>query len=123
MLADFDPIGFVHTNDVARARRFYVEVLGLEFVEDSPFAVVVRSGRTMIRLTPIERHEPSPHTVLGWSVPNIDVALADLIDRGVEPLRYDGLVQTDAGVWQSPGGARVAWFSDPDGNVLSLTQF
>lgn len=122
MLAEFDPTCFVPTSDVARARRFYVDTLGLEFVEESPFALVLRSGPTMIRVTPVESHVASSHTVLGWSVPDLGAMLAGLIKRGVRPLHYDGLDQDDQGVWQAPSGASIAWFSDPDGNTLSLTQ-
>ena len=123
MLLDSDVIGFVHTTDVARARLFYVGVLGLELVEESPFALVLRSGPTMIRVTPVESHTASPHTVLGWSVHDLAAVIDGLTSRGVQPLRYDGLDQDERGIWQAPGGARVAWFSDPDGNTLSLTQF
>jgi catechol 2,3-dioxygenase-like lactoylglutathione lyase family enzyme len=123
VLGGFDPIGFVHTTDVARAKAFYVDALGLEFVEESPFALVVRSGGTMIRVTPVETHVASPATVLGWSVPDIATVLDGLRERGVTAIRYDGLDQDDRGIWAAPGGARVAWFPDPDGNTLSLTQF
>lgn len=123
MLAECSPIGFVHTSDIARARDFYVGRLGLEFVEESPFALVVRSGPTMIRITPVDDHRPSPHTVLGWSVTDLSAVLTQLSAAGVEPMRYPGLTQDDHGVWQAPGGDRVAWFSDPDDNTLSLTQF
>jgi catechol 2,3-dioxygenase-like lactoylglutathione lyase family enzyme len=122
MLAEFDVIAFVHTADAARARQFYVGVLGLELIEESPFALVLRSGRSMIRVTPVESHAASPHTVLGWSVGDLSPVIDGLTNRGVQPLRYDGLDQDERGIWQAPGGARVAWFPDPDGNVLSLTQ-
>jgi catechol 2,3-dioxygenase-like lactoylglutathione lyase family enzyme len=122
MLGDFDPVGFVHTVDVERAHAFYVEMLGLELVEQAPFALVVRSGRTTIRVTPVETHVPTPHTVLGWSVPDLNAALEDLTGRGLVTLSYEGLDQDERGVWKSPSGAKVAWFSDPDGNILSLTQ-
>ena len=123
MLRDFDPIGFVHTTDTTRARSFYVDVLGLEFVEETPFALVLKAGPIMIRVTPVEGHVPLVHTVLGWSVPDIALVMRSLIGRGVEPRRFHGLDQDETGVWCSPGGAQVAWFADPDGNTLSLTQF
>jgi catechol 2,3-dioxygenase-like lactoylglutathione lyase family enzyme len=123
VLRDFPPIGFIHTTDVGRARKFYVDVLGLELVEDSPFALVLRSGPTMIRVTPVPSHDVSPHTVLGWDVPDIASVMRGLVERGVAPLRYDGLDQDDLGIWRSPSGAQVAWFADPDSNTLSLTQF
>ena len=122
MLADVDPIAFVHTTDVAAARTFYVDVLGLGFVEESPFALVLRSGRTMVRVTPVGTHAPAGATVLGWSVTDVAAVLGALVERGVRPLRFEGMEQDELGVWSAPGGARVAWFSDPDGNTLSLTQ-
>ena len=75
-----------------------------------------------LRLAKADRVDPAPGTVLGWRVPDIDEALRALGERGVEPLRYEHLEQDGRGVWTSPGGARVAWFADPDGNVLSLTE-
>ncbi len=122
VLGEFLPVGFVHTSDTTRARQFYVDVLGLEFLEESPFALVVRAGPTVIRVTPVEEHRPSVHTVLGWSVPDADAVMTELVGRGVEPLQFDGLIQDDLGIWDAPSGARVAWFSDPDGNTLSITQ-
>ncbi len=122
MLADIDPTAFIHTNDVERSRAFYVEVLGLESLEESPFALVVRSGRTTIRVTPVETPVSSGATVLGWSVADITEAVDDLAGRGVEFLRFDGMDQDSRGIWQAPGAALVAWFADPDGNTLSLTQ-
>ncbi len=123
MLGEFLPVGFVHTTDTTRAQQVYVEVLGLDFIEESPFALVVRAGPTVIRITPVEEHHPSVHTVLGWSVPDAEAVMTELVRRGVEPLRFDGLTQDDLGIWDSPSGARVAWFSDSDGNTLSITQF
>jgi catechol 2,3-dioxygenase-like lactoylglutathione lyase family enzyme len=122
VLADFTPTAFIPTTDPVRAKRFYVEVLGLDFVEESPFAVVVRSGQTTIRITPVEKPSTVSHTILGWTVPDIAAVLAGVVSRGVTPLRFDGLDQNEQGVWQSPSGAKVVWFSDPDRNTLSLTE-
>jgi catechol 2,3-dioxygenase-like lactoylglutathione lyase family enzyme len=116
-------IAFVSTTDPARARAFYAGTLGLELESESPFAVVFRSGPTMLRVTVVEQLEPQPFTVLGWRVPDIDAAIRALADRGVAFERYDGMEQDELDVWTSPGGGRIAWFKDPDGNVLSLTQF
>jgi hypothetical protein len=77
----------------------------------------------MIRITPVPDHVPSGHTVLGWVVADLRPALQALVERGVSSLWYEGLEQDDLGIWRSPGGAQVAWFADPDGNTLSLTQF
>lgn len=121
-LTDLTPTAFIHTTDATRATAFYVGVLGLEVVDESPFAVVVRSGATTIRITPVETHDPSAATVLGWEVADVDSVLAELVANGVEPLRFDGMEQTETGVWTAPGGARIAWFHDPDSNTLSLAQ-
>ncbi len=121
-LTDLTPTAFIHTTDATQATAFYVGVLGLELVDESPFAVVVRSGATTIRITPVETHDPSMATVLGWEVADVESALAELVANGVEPLRFDGMEQTETGVWTAPGGARIAWFHDPDHNTLSLAQ-
>ncbi len=123
MLSSLPPVAFVHVTDAVRARAFYVDVLGLEFVEDSPFALVLRSGPTMIRVTPVADHRAVGGTVLGWDTPDIAAEIDELSARGVTMLRFDGLEQDDRGIWQSPSTAQVAWFADPDGNTLSLTQF
>ena len=116
-------IAFVSTTDPARARAFYAETLGLELESESPFAVVLRSGGTMLRVTVVEQLTPQPFTVLGWSVPDIAATIEKLSARGVAFERFDGMDQDELGVWTSPAGGRIAWFKDPDGNVLSLTQF
>ena len=122
MLHSAELVAFVATADGARARRFYEEVLGLRLVEETPFALVFHSAGTTLRVTFVERVGPAPHTVLGWTVEDIHATMAGLAARGVAFERYPGLDQDEAGVWRSPSGARVAWFKDPDGNVLSLTQ-
>jgi len=113
-------VAFVATTDPGRARAFYAETLGLELESESPFALVFRAGATMLRVTTVEQFTPQPFTVLGWGVPDIAAAIATL---GVACERFDGMEQDELGVWRAPGGALVAWFKDPDGNVLSLTQF
>ena len=122
MLRSAELVAFVASTDGARARRFYQEVLGLRLVEETAYALVFDAAGTTLRVTFVEQVGPAPHTVLGWSVDDIQAIVADLVAQGVDPERYPGLDQDEAGVWRSPGGARVAWFKDPDGNVLSLTQ-
>ncbi len=116
-------IAFVLTPNRPRAERFYSEVLGLTKLSDGPFAAVYDlGGGTVLRLTNIEAHTPAPHTVLGWSVPDIAAAMAQLKARGVKFIVYAGMTD-ETGVWTSPdGAARVCWFEDLDGNNLSLTQ-
>ncbi|HKN55421.1 MAG TPA: VOC family protein [Amycolatopsis sp.] len=115
-------VAFAPSTDLARSRTFYTDVLGLEFIEQSPFACVFRSGGTMLRVTAVEELTPQPFTVLGWAVADIRGAVAQLRGRGVEFLTFESLPQDTDKIWTTPGG-RIAWFADPDGNVLSLTEF
>jgi catechol 2,3-dioxygenase-like lactoylglutathione lyase family enzyme len=124
MLADDDAlISFVATTDLARARDFYGDVLGLPLDDESPFALVFQDNATMLRITAVPSLEPAPYTVLGWAVPDISSTVRDLRERGVAFERFAGVDQDELGIWHAPSGARVAWFKDPDGNTLSLTQF
>lgn len=97
--------------------------MGLRFVADEPYALVFDANGVMLRVSKTQSLDPAPHTVLGWSVGDIQATVAALARKGVAFERYDVLTQDAAGVWTSPGGVRVAWFKDPDGNLLSLTQF
>jgi predicted enzyme related to lactoylglutathione lyase len=125
MLADNDVIAFVPTTDPARAKAFYRDVLGLRLQSEDGFAVVFDGNGTTIRVvnvTGVKGFKPFPFTVLGWTVDDIAKNVRELVFKGVEFQHYDGMGQDAQGVWQSPSGARVAWFSDPEGNILSLTQ-
>lgn len=122
MLAGAELVAFVSTTDADRAKLFYGELLGLALVEQTPFACVFRTANTELRVTLVKSLQPAPQTVLGWRVRDVDAAARHLSARGVTPLSYEGLEQDELGIWRSPSGARVVWFADPDGNVLSLTQ-
>ena len=117
-------VAFIPTTDPAKARAFYESVLGLRLVSDQlPFALVFDANGTMLRVTKVAEHHAQPFTVLGWEVESIEGALEQLTAAGVEFLRYPGL--NDSGplpIWSSPSGARIAWFHDPENNVLSLTE-
>jgi catechol 2,3-dioxygenase-like lactoylglutathione lyase family enzyme len=117
------PILFAAITGPDRARNFYEKVLGLKFVADDPFAFVFRTGPVQLRLQKVEQKPRIGYTVLGWAVTDIQKAVRQLAEAGVQFMRYDGLEQDTDGIWQSPGGARVAWFQDPDENTLSLTQY
>jgi catechol 2,3-dioxygenase-like lactoylglutathione lyase family enzyme len=117
-----DVIAFLPTTDPARAREFYAGTLGLELVDENPFALVFRVGETMLRVTAVETFEPQPFTVLGWRVPAVEEAIRTLTARGVTFERFDGMDQDALGVWTSPVGGRIAWFKDPDGNTLSVAE-
>jgi catechol 2,3-dioxygenase-like lactoylglutathione lyase family enzyme len=117
-------IAFSATNDSERAKRFYRDVLGLPLREDSPFALVFEAGGTMLRVQKTQGHKPAPHTLLGFEVPDIATDARALLERGVRIERYPGMEQDELGVWSAPdSSAKIVWFKDPDGNLLSLTQF
>ena len=123
MLAQAELLAFIPTVDAERARRFYVDTLGLTFVSDDQFAIVIRSNTTDIRIARMEAFNPAPYTILGWKVPNIVAAAQQLAAAGITFEHYPFLEQDSAGIWSAPdGAAKVAWFKDPDGNVLSISQ-
>jgi catechol 2,3-dioxygenase-like lactoylglutathione lyase family enzyme len=122
VLARADLIGFVPTTDLARARAFYEGTLGLAVTEEDPYALALDANGIMLRITTVPELRPPGYTVCGWRVDDIGAAVRELTERGVTFLRYDGMEQDDVGAWTAPTGAKVAWFNDPDGNVLSLTQ-
>jgi catechol 2,3-dioxygenase-like lactoylglutathione lyase family enzyme len=123
MLDGSELIAFAASTDLARARAFYEDVLGLTVVEQNDFACVFDVDGTMLRVTAVPERAAASYTVLGWRVIDIEATIADLSANGVVFTRYEGMEQNARGVWRTPGGDQVAWFTDPDGNVLSLTQF
>ena len=123
MLAQSPLIAFVTVTDTTRAHRFYGETLGLTLVDESPFALEFDCAGTMLRVALANRVEAAPYTVLGWKVEDIAVTLHRLAQHGITAEIFEGLGQSADGVWQSPGGARIAWLKDPDGNLLSVTEF
>jgi catechol 2,3-dioxygenase-like lactoylglutathione lyase family enzyme len=124
MLTTAKPVCFVLTADMAAARNFYTGTLGLKEAGDDPFAIGYDLAGTMMRLTQVEDHKPGPHTVLGWQVGDIEAAVDELAAKGVACAVYDGFGQDARGIWTDPeSGTRIAWFNDPEGNNLSLTQF
>lgn len=122
-LANTDVIAFVTIRDASRAKPFYGETLGLRLVaEELPFALVFDANGTMLRLAISPQHVPLPGTVLGWRVDDIEGRVRGLAGAGVVFERFEGMPQDELGIWQSPSGAKVAWFKDPDGNLLSVSE-
>ena len=122
-MLEFNKImAFIGTQDRDRARTFYGGTLGLRLLHEDKFALAFDVAGVMLRVTPVEKVTPTKHTVLGWEVADIDKSALALKSAGVDFHRYDGLLQDELGIWTAPGGARIAWFSDPDKNVLSLAQ-
>jgi catechol 2,3-dioxygenase-like lactoylglutathione lyase family enzyme len=125
MLADGPLVAFVATARPDAARHFYVDVLGLRLTHEDDFALAFTVGATPLRVTKVspEQLSPAGYTTLGWEVEDIHATVAELAARGVTFERYGAWMQQDEhGVWTAPGGTLVAWFKDPDGNTLSVSQ-
>ena len=122
MAAPGSLIAFVPITDGERSKAFYADVLGLEFVQDDGFALVFRSGDNMVRMVRMPSVTPAQFTILGWEATSIEDDVKALTAKGVGFLRYSFFEQDELGIWTAPNGDKVAWFTDPDGNVLSLSQ-
>ena len=122
MLKSRPIVAFVATTDPKRAKAFYAKTLGLRLVSEDGLALAFDAGGTMLRVSIVKTLQPAGYTILGWIVSDIAKAVRDLVKRGVIFQRYEGMPQDDFGIWSSPSGARVAWFTDPEGNTLSLTE-
>ncbi len=122
-LAGARPVTFIMTADVAASRGFYEGVLGLPLGPQDDFATVYDLGGATLRVTHIPGWQAGAHPALGWHVADIAATVTALRDKGVVFTIYEGYGQDDLGIWTAPdGSAKVGWFNDPDGNVLSLTQ-
>ena len=122
MLTSARMVGFVPTTDSKQARAFYEGKLGFQFVSDDQFALVMQAGDNMIRIAKAGKFTPAPFTVLGWEVMKIEDEVSALVARGVVFEKYPFVEDQETGIWVAPGGDKVAWFKDPDGNVLSLSE-
>jgi catechol 2,3-dioxygenase-like lactoylglutathione lyase family enzyme len=123
MLATAQLVAFAATVDSVKARAFYEGILGLRCVSEDVFALVFDANGIQLRIQKVDSLTAQQHTQLGWSVLSIDAEVRELAARGVVFERYPQIQQDHQGVWRSPSGAKVAWFKDPDGNVVSLTEF
>jgi catechol 2,3-dioxygenase-like lactoylglutathione lyase family enzyme len=123
MLTSNRIVAFAATRDPKRAKAFYSDTLGLKLVSEDPFALVFDVHGTMLRVTSVGEFTPHPFTVLGWETPDIASDIKNLVEAGVKFERFPGMKQNDLGVWTAPSGGKIAWFKDPDGNTLSLTEF
>jgi len=122
MLASGQMVGFVLTRDYQKARAFYEDKLGFEFVSQDQFALVMKAGGHDIRVSKVADFTPRQSTVLGWEISDIEAVVAWLTERGVAFEKYPFIQDKKRGIWTTPGGSRVAWFKDADGNVLSVSQ-
>jgi catechol 2,3-dioxygenase-like lactoylglutathione lyase family enzyme len=122
MLASSKMMGFLLTKDYEAARKFYEGQLGFRFLSLDQFALVMQAGESDIRIVKVPEMKPLPSTVLGWQVQDIGAVVDWLRGRGVVFEKYPFVQDQERGIWASPSGAKVAWFKDPDGNVLSVSQ-
>ena len=123
MLSSASIMAFVATRNADKAKAFYQDMLKLKLTADEPSALVFDANGTMLRISKLQELSPAPFTVLGWKVKDIAAEIRELKGRRVAFESFKGFPQDDSGVWISPSGAKVAWFKDPDGNLLSLTEF
>lgn len=122
MLGSAGIIGFVPVADCDTARAFYEGVLGLRFLKDDGFAVVMDANGIMLRLVKVQAVTPAQYTILGWQVKGIESVVQRLQAKGVQFVRYGFFKQDDLGIWTAPNGDKIAWFKDPDGNTLSVSE-
>ena len=122
MLTNGKMVGFLLTKDYGKARQFYEGKLGFTFVDLNQFALVMRAGVNLVRIVEAAQFTPLRSTVLGWEVGDVEAVVGWLAGQGVETEKYPWVADKERGIWVTPGGDKVAWFKDPDGNVLSLSQ-
>jgi len=113
---------FVPTVKPNEAKSFYKDILGLKLLSEDNFAFEFDANGTLLRVTIVQDLKPHPFTVLGWNIDDIVSVIKQLNDKNIFCERYDFFEQDNLGIWTSPNGSKVAWFKDPDGNVLSLTE-
>jgi catechol 2,3-dioxygenase-like lactoylglutathione lyase family enzyme len=122
MLGSTNIVAFVPIKDSAKARAFYEGVLGLRFVKDDGFALVLEANGIMVRAAKMKEFTPAQFTILGWQVSDIEQVVRGLAARGVHFEIFGFFKQDELGIWNAPTGDKVAWFKDPDGNILSVSQ-
>jgi catechol 2,3-dioxygenase-like lactoylglutathione lyase family enzyme len=122
MLGNEKIVGLVPITDTARAKAFYADKLGLKFVSEDPFALVFDANGNMLRLTKMKEFTPQRFSILGWQVADIEATVRQLVAAGVTFERYGFFEQDELGIWTAPDGTKVAWFLDPDGNNLGISQ-
>jgi len=118
-----EPVSFIATDKPDAARTFFADVMGLELREATPFALVFLDGRHVLRVQIMSEMQPVGYTVHGWQVANIVDEIEDLISKGVQFQHFDQLAQDELGIWTTPDGSKIAWFTDPSGNILSMTEY
>ncbi|MGO9085813.1 MAG: VOC family protein [Candidatus Sulfotelmatobacter sp.] len=122
MLGSTNIVAFVPAKDSDQARAFYEGVLGLRFVKDDGFAMVLDANGIIVRVAKMKDFTPAQYTILGWQVPAIENVVRGLRGKGVHFEIFGFFKQDELGIWTAPTGDKVAWFKDPDGNILSVSE-
>jgi catechol 2,3-dioxygenase-like lactoylglutathione lyase family enzyme len=122
MLSNINIKAFVPTTKPEQAKQFYKDILGLKLLSEDSYALEFEAGESLLRVVTVQELTPHSFTILGWNIPDISSTIKSFIDKGIVFEQYGFMKQDGLGIWISPGGSQVAWFKDPDGNVLSLTQ-
>lgn len=122
MLADKELKAFVPTIKPGKAKIFYRDILGLKLLSEDKYALEFNANETLLRVIIVPELKPQSFTVLGWNVEDISSTIKSLNKKGIICEKYDFLQQDNSGIWTSPNGSKIAWFKDPDGNVLSITE-
>ena len=122
MLGSTNIIAMVPIKDSDKALAFYQGVLGLRFVKDDGFALVFDANGIMVRAVKMKEFPPAQFTILGWQVSGIESAVRTLAAKGLHFEIFGFFKQDELGIWTAPTGDKVAWFKDPDGNILSVSQ-
>jgi catechol 2,3-dioxygenase-like lactoylglutathione lyase family enzyme len=122
MLGDKELKAFVPTIMPDKAKSFYQDILGLKLLSEDNYALEFNANGVLLRIAIVPELKPHGFTVLGWNVPDITSEIKSLNRKGIFCEKYSFLKQDELGIWTAPGGSKVAWFKDPDGNILSLTE-
>jgi len=122
-LSESKMIGFIPSTNLGNAKIFYSDQLGLQLLDQNEYALEYKVGDTILRINKVSESISSDYTIFGWQVDDIGVSVKTLTDSGIDFIRFDGMQQDGLGICMFPGGSKVAWFKDPDGSTLSLTQF
>jgi catechol 2,3-dioxygenase-like lactoylglutathione lyase family enzyme len=122
MLSDKELKAFIPTTKPIESKLFYKDILGLPLISEDGYAMEFDAKGTLLRITIVPELTPQPFTVLGWNVNDIYSTIKSLNNKNISCEKFDFLDQDDLGIWTSPNGSKVAWFKDPDGNLLSLTE-
>jgi len=122
MLGNKNLKAFVPTTKPKKAKLFYRDILGLKLLAEDNYALEFDANGVLLRVAIVPGLTPHPFTILGWNVDDITLLIKQLNKKKVFFERYEFLEQDKLGIWASPNGSKVAWFKDPDGNILSLTE-